>query len=164
METIKIMDTVALSSPHLFALLVSSDADKNYNVMGVSWFSFASLKPPKMLFCLGAKGYTGELIKQTKNFTLCLPTQAIKEKAMGCCKTSGRNTNKIDELGFELILPDGFDVPAVIGSKIAWALKLDHTTSAGDHTVYIADIISAAKFSEEKSLYAFEGYRQLKTL
>lgn len=63
-----------------------------------------------------------------------------------------------------MILPEGFDVSAVKGSKIAWALKLENTMQAGDHTVFLADIKGAASFSQEKSLYAFEGYRELKTL
>ncbi len=164
MEIIDIAKTLKLSSPHLFALLVSKDDSGKNNVMGVSWYSFASLKPPKMVLCLSDKGQTGKLIKQTQNFTLCLPTEQIKDEAFACCKSSGRDTDKIKELGLELIMPEGFEVPAVKGSKIAWTLKLDDTMQAGDHTVFLADIQSAAKFSDEKNLYAFEGYRELKTI
>lgn len=164
MKKIEIMETVALSSPHLFGLLVTRSEDGRRNVMGVSWFSFASLKPAKMVFCLGSKGYTGEVIGKTGVATLCLPTEQIEKKAMACCKSSGRDTDKIASLGLETILPEGFDVPAIVGSRIAWALKLDQTMQAGDHTVFLADITAAAQLSDEPSLYAFGGYSELKSV
>lgn len=164
MKQLQIKDSVKLSSPHLFGLLVSKDREDKLNVMGVSWFCFASLKPPKMILCLSNKGYTGELLKQNGLATLCLPTERIKEKALSCCRCSGRDVDKMSEFGLTTLLPEGFDVPAVEGSKIAWALKLEKTMTAGDHTVYQADITAAAVLCDEQSLYAFDGYKDLKTI
>lgn len=164
MKKLDIKDTIKLSSPHLFGLLVSKNEEDKLNIMGVSWFCFASLKPPKMILCLSNKGYTGELIKQNGLATLCLPTERIKEKALCCCRCSGRDVDKLSKFGLTTILPDEFDVPAIEGAKIAWALKLEKTMLAGDHTVYQADIVAAAMLSDEKSLYAFDGYRDLKTI
>ena len=161
---VKIQNTIKMSSPHLFALLVTQDSGGNTNVMGVSWYCFASLRPPKMVVCLGNKGYSGQLIKETDRFALCLPTEAIKDKAMACCKCSGRDTDKIREFALDLIMPEGFKVPAVKGSKLVWELSLTDTMPAGDHTVYLADIMRAAKLSDDKNLYAFDGYKELKTI
>jgi len=164
MEKINVMQTVNLSSPHLFGLLVTEDTDNKLNVMGVSWFSFASLKPPKMIFCLGQKGYTGEVIKETGKATLCLVTEEIKKEAFACCKSSGRDADKFNELDLEAVYAEGFEVPAVKGSKLAWALKTCDTMKAGDHDVFLADVTDAAVLSDKKALYAFEGYSELRVV
>jgi len=164
MQIIEIKETVSLSSPHLFGLLVSQGKDGKNNIMGVSWFSFASLKPPKMIMCLGKKGYTSQLIKETKNFTLCLPTEPIKEKALLCCSSTGRSVDKAAKFDIDLVLPQGFAVPVVKSSKIAWQLTLDDTIQSGDHNIIMADIVGAVKLSDDKSLYAFDGYKDLRTI
>jgi flavin reductase (DIM6/NTAB) family NADH-FMN oxidoreductase RutF len=163
MRNVDISSTLRLSSPHLFALLVTQDDDK-YNVMAVSWFCFASMKPPKLVVCLSNKGYSGELIKKNGKYTLCIPTEAIKEKAMGAGKCSGRTVDKASELGFEWVWPEGFEIPVPVGSRLAWSLTLCDKMNAGDHTVYLADIAAAAQISEDDGLYAFNGYRELHTI
>ena len=163
MKVIDIPRSLQYSLPHLFALLVTEDADKR-NVMAVSWFCFASMKPPKLLVCLSNKGYSGELIRKAGQFTLCVPTESIKDKAMEAGRSSGRTADKAARLGFEWVLPEGFKIPAVAGSRVAWSLALCDTMMAGDHTVYLADVNSAALVSEQESLYAFNGYRELRTL
>ncbi len=164
MDKIDIMNTVKLSSPHLFGLLVTQDDDSGLNVMGVSWFCFASLKPPMMLLCLSKKGYSGSVLEKTKKATLCLITEDIKQEALQCCRCSGRDTDKFEEFGINTVSIDGFSVPAVEESRIAWALELSDTMDAGDHIVYLTEIKDAAQLSEKDALYAFEGYRELRTI
>lgn len=164
MEKISIADTVSLSSPHLFALLVTQDIGKRLNVMGVSWFSFASLKPPQMVLSLSNRGYTGQLLRETGRFTISLPLTAAKGVALACCRCSGRETDKTEKFNIQTALPDNFTVPVVADSKIAWELKLAAEMPAGDHTVFLADIIEAVKISDSRNLYAIGGYKDLDTL
>ncbi len=163
MNIITIPQSLPYSLPHLFALLATEDADK-HNVMAVSWFCFASMKPPKLLVCLSNKGYSGELIRKSGRFTLCVPTESIKDKALEAGRCSGRTADKTALLDFEWVWPEGFAVPAVAGSRVAWSLTLCDTMAAGDHTVFLADINAAALVSEQDGLYAFNGYRELHAL
>lgn len=161
---ITVAQLVVQSSPHLFALLVSKGKDEKINIMGVSWFCFASLNPPLMLFSLGNKGHTGKLIRETGEFTVCLPTALIKSQAYMTCKSSGADTDKVRSSGLKLIPCEGFAVPPVEKSKLAWSLKLQNTMPAGDHTVYLAEIQRAVRFSDENQLYAFNGYKAIDTI
>ena len=160
MKNIDINTTLRLSSPHMFALLVTQDTDK-YNVMAVSWFCFASMKPPKLVVCLSNKGYSSELIRKNGKFTMCIPTEPIKDKAMRAGKCSGRTVDKASELGFEWVWPENFEIPIPAESKLAWSLTLCDTMEAGDHTVYLADINTAVLVSDQNALYAFNGYQEL---
>ena len=163
MKSIDIRSTLGLSAPHPFALLVTQGTDR-YNVMAVSWFCFASMKPPKLLVCLSNKGYSGELIRKAGRYTLCVPTESIRDKAMEAGRCSGRSMDKADKLGFEWIWPEDFEVPVPVGSRLAWSLALCDTMGAGDHTVYLADITAAALVSDRDALYAFDGYRELRAI
>ena len=164
MGKIDIMSTVKLSSPHLFGLLVTQGSDSRLNAMGVSWFSFASLKPPMLLLCLSKKGHSGSVLEKTKKATLCLVTEDTKQKAMECCRCSGRDTDKLIKFDIKTQSIEGFSVPAVEKSRVAWALELSDTMDAGDHVVYLTQIKDAAQLSEKDALYAFDGYKELRTI
>lgn len=52
-----------MSSPHTFALLVSKNIKGVVNVMGVSWWTFISNKPSKLMVSIGEKSYTNSNFK-----------------------------------------------------------------------------------------------------
>lgn len=162
-EKIDLRKSVELGSPHPYALLVTKH-DDIVNVMGISWYTFVSLKPGKIAFSISNKGYTNELIKQGASVSLCLPTQTINEKAFACGKKTGRNINKIEDIGIELLQYDGFEAPIIGGSLVAWSLKVYQNVEAGDHTLFIADIDSIVGAEVEAHLYAMGVYSRLEPI
>ena len=163
LKTITLGESVALSSPHPYGLLVSKLEDK-VNIMGVSWFTFVSLKPGKMAFSINHKSYTKELIGRGAKLTLCLPTKNISDQAFACGTKTGRIINKSAELGIELVEMEGFSAPVVAESTVAWGLEVSGTVEASDHTLYIADIKCITASGKQSHVYAFDGYKRLETV
>ncbi len=164
MREITMGESALLTSPHLFGALVTKDADGKVNVMGISWFTFVSLREGKMLFCTSGKGYTGRVITETGKATFCVVTPALSDKIMQCCRCTGANCDKIAQLGIELTEVPGFDTPVLAGAGVSWSLDLDTKVDAGDHGVYIMKAKKVVCDAEGPYVYAHEGYKRLDTI
>ncbi len=154
-------ESAQLTSPHLFGALLTKDSAGKVNVMGISWFTYVSLRDGKMLFCTSNKGYTGKVIRETEKATFCVITKELSDKLLQCCKCSGAVCDKVSELGIELVCEEGFDVPLLRGAGVSFAMTLDQAVDAGDHGVYIMDVLKVVCDEEGPYVYAYDGYKRL---
>ena len=151
-------------SPNPFALVTSTKEDGSTNAMALSWWCYASNNPPKVLICTSNKGYTGACIRRTGEFGLCFPTEEIKDGAFYCGTCSGRDMDKLATVGLET------EEPTVIGTKLlkhckaALECRLVGIASAGDHMIYIGEVVQTHLEENCNALYACNGYGQLSTV
>jgi len=162
MKQITVGESAYLSSPHLFAAIVTKGS--KINVMGVSWFTLVSMRDAKLLFCISSRGYTGGVINETKKASLCMVTEEIKDAVMDCCRVSGANTDKVDSIALKIQEIEGFGTPVLEGAGVCWDLELSESVAAGDHTVFIMDIKNAVQLNDAPHVMAFEGYKRLDTI
>jgi len=164
MKKISVSESQKISSPHPFGLVVSVDDKKTVNAMGVSWWTYVSSNPPLIAVCLSKRSHSNSNIKQSGEFTLCLPDESLKEKAWKCSTSSGRNVNKISEYNIEVVQSEQIDVPIIKDSVVAFECKVHETVEAGDHTIFIADVLEVYGDENKKQLYAVKGYADLATV
>jgi len=162
LKEITIKNAQVLSSPNPFALLVT-DAGTKTNAMAISWWTYVCNRPPMIAAALSKKGFSGELIEKNQAFTLCLVDEKLKDEAFRCGCCSGRNCDKLDELGLKTVaLEDGY--PGYIdGSAVVFCCKLQSVSDAGDHTLYIAEVTRILEAEEHgELLHSYNGYGLLK--
>jgi flavin reductase (DIM6/NTAB) family NADH-FMN oxidoreductase RutF len=164
MKKISVEQSTLLSSPHLFAMVVSKDTKGKYNVMGLSWWSFTAYDPGSMMVSISQQGYTNEILKKTGKLTLCLPLEQISREAFECCSCSGRDVDKFSRFGLELESVEGFAIPTLKKSSVSWSLKVSQAIDVADQTVFLLDILSVVSLNEGPHLLAFEGYQRLDTV
>ncbi|MEA5003432.1 MAG: flavin reductase [Christensenella sp.] len=161
MKELTLGASAKLTSPHLFAAIVTKDDAGRVNIMGASWITFASLRDAKMVFCISDSGYTGGIVESTKKASLCFVTEKIADKIFKCCTTSGRTTDKIEAFGIALSELEGFDVPVPDGTGVAFSLELDEVVGGCDHGIYVCSVKKAVQLSEEPVVMAFDGYSRV---
>ena len=164
MKEITMGQSAKLTSPHLFAAIVTKDAEGKVNIMGASWITFVSLRDSKLLFCISNSGHTGNIVKSTRQASLCFITDKAADKVFQCCTVSGKNVDKIKEFGISLVELDGFSVPVPEGTGVAFALALDEAVISGDHSVYLCSVTKAVQVEEEPVVMAFDGYSRIGTI
>ena len=164
MEQITISQAQKHTSPNPIALVCTQKPDGSSNLAAVSWWTYLSNKPPVLGFALSNKGYTGELLRQSKQVVLALPGTALAKEAFlcGCC--SGRDTNKAEKYAIALESVPGSPVLAPRHSKLVFACQLESTAPAGDHTVYICAIDNIYYRDSETQLFSWEGYADLRPI
>lgn len=161
MKDITVSQAQRMSAPCPFALLGTKAADGKENLMAVSWWTYLSNHPPMLGVCLSNKGYSGGVIRQRREFTLCLVGEELRDAALECGRCSGRDTDKIARLGIETVPAETVDAPLVKQSRVCLECRLHSAHEAGDHTFFIADIASIHGDDGIKQLFAFDGYGRL---
>jgi len=88
------LDIYRLLHPKMAFFLTSADKKGNPNVMTCAWATPVSEEPPLVVVCVAKESYTAELIKQTKEFVINIPTKKLLKALWVCGKTSGRDVDK----------------------------------------------------------------------
>jgi flavin reductase (DIM6/NTAB) family NADH-FMN oxidoreductase RutF len=163
-EEVTIGQALRLSSPHPFSLVVSINDENVLNVMAVSWWTHASSSPPLLLVCLSKKSYTNSNIRNSKEFTLCLPDESIREEAFRAGTTSGKKVDKFKILDFKTVPASQIKPEIIKQSHLAYECRTVKIFEAGDHDIFLAEILKIHHQEGKKHLYASDGYAKLITI
>lgn len=161
---VKISDIQKALSPNPFALVTSEKEDGSTNVMALSWWCYASNNPPTVLICTSSRGYTGECILRTGEFALCFPSEELKEAALRCGSRSGRVVDKATEFGLELESASVIRPKLVGHCRGALECRLQASYPAGDHRIYVGEVVQTHLDESLPALYAYNGYARLDTV
>lgn len=151
-------------SPNPFGLLTTLRPDGKTNIMAISWWTFVSNNPPSIAVCLSNRGFSGELIKNTSEFALNIVGEPLKESAFRCGTCSGRTIDKAEEFYIPLTDADIIGAKLVKDSKVSLECKFTGSYTVSDHTIYVGEIIETHYDSEQKQLFAYNGYGRLDTI
>ncbi len=149
------------TSPNPFALVSTKKPNGETNLAALSWWTYLSNHPATIGIALSRKGYSGELIEKNGEFGLNLADETLKEKAFLCGTCSGREINKPEKFGIELMDADTIDTKLVKANAGTMECKLESTVDVGDHRLYIARVAATHLEPETKPLFAMDGYKRL---
>ncbi|MBI5212393.1 MAG: flavin reductase family protein [Nitrospirae bacterium] len=90
-----------LLHPKMAFFLTSIAKDGNPNVMACAWATPVSEEPLIIIVCVEKSAYTAELIKETREFVINIPTKNLVKALLICGKTSGRNSDKFKKAGLK---------------------------------------------------------------
>ena len=148
-------------------ILLTTKADGKVNTMTIGWGTLGIqwAKPIFIAFVRESR-FTKEMLEKNPEFTVNVPLGAIDKNILGICGTkSGRDMDKIKELGLTLEEPEAISVPAIrelpLTLECKWIYKQDQdpgaiapendarfyakgTPNEGDyHTAYYGQIMAA---------------------
>lgn len=164
MVNINISQAQRMSAPCPFALLGTKSAEGTANFMAVSWWTYLSNHPPMLGVCLSNKGYSGGVIKEQKEFSLCLVGEQMRAAALECGRCSGRTVDKIQRFGIETMPASVIGAPLVSNSRVCFECRLTDALAVGDHTFFAAEIVAVHGDDTTPQLFAFDGYSRLGTI
>ncbi|HML69310.1 MAG TPA: flavin reductase family protein [Clostridia bacterium] len=152
------------TSPNPFALVSTLREDGTTNLMALSWWTYASNHPATVAVFISKKSYSGERIRETKEFVLNIVDESLQEAAFRCGTCSGRTENKAEKFGVELIDSLSMQTKLVKAHKVALECKVVNTIEVSDHILYLAEVVEAHCAPERKQLFCLNGYRELGTV
>jgi len=161
MNELTIQQAQKITSPNPFVLACSLREDGKTNVAAFSWWTYLSNRPPMVAFCAKSTGYTGECVARSKSFALCVVDDTMKEIAFQCGTASGRNMDKAEALGIEMIPCREDGLMAVKNSAVIFVCSLEQSIPAGDHTIHIGKVEKVLGDPDKKHLSAYNGYQYL---
>lgn len=120
--------------------VVTTRAGEKTNGMTAAWVSQVSLKPLLVMVAIAPSRYTHALITESGTFCLNVLTSEQAELGKRFGFKSGRQVDKFAGLD---CLTAGSGAPILPQAYAYLDLQLVHTFAAGDHTLFVGEVLAA---------------------
>lgn len=131
-----------LLHPKVVFLLTSTSKDGKHNVMACAWATPASEEPPRVIICVSKEHYTAELILQTQEFAINIPTKEMVKAIWICGSKSGRKIDKFREAKLKKFQASNISAPLIEGCAGFIECRVIQSIDAGECYAFLADVIS----------------------
>ncbi len=116
--------------------------ENGYNLITVAWAGIVCSAPPMVSISVRPERHSFNLIKQSGEFTVNVPTVAMAKKVDWCGVKSGRDFNKFKECNWTAVSGSKVKAPIVAECPLALECKVLQTLDLGAHTLFIAEIVA----------------------
>ncbi len=147
-----------LTSP-VPAVIVSCKSGETVNVFTVAWTGTLNTQPPVTYISVRPERYSYGLIKESGEFVINLTTEELARAADFCGVRSGKNTDKIEKMGLQMMPSSKVDVPLIAQSPVNIECRVRQIMPLGSHDMFIADIVAldiSEKYIDENGRLALE--------
>ncbi len=136
-------DIYHLLHPKIAFFVTSIDKSGRPNVMTCAWATPVSEEPSLVIVCIAKESYTAELIRQTREFAINIPTKGLLKALWICGKTSGRETDKFRKAGLKILDAKKVKPPVIKGCAGYIECRLWKTVDAGECYAFFGKVLSA---------------------
>ena len=138
-------------------VLVSCGTMENPNVMTAAWTGVLCSDPVLVYVSLRPSRYSHEIISQTKEFVINLPTAALAKQVDMCGVKSGRDVDKFEAMGLHAREVPGFPAPALNEAPAFLCCRVRQRLPLGSHDLFLCAIeevyVRDALFDADGSLH-----------
>jgi flavin reductase (DIM6/NTAB) family NADH-FMN oxidoreductase RutF len=132
-----------LLHPRLVVLVSCVDKEGKANVITLAWSMPVSINPPIVAISIAPKRYSHQLVEETKEFVVNIPTMDIVQETLFCGRRSGRSHDKFEETRLTT-MPAQMVKPPIIKECVAHLeCKLERQITVGDHTLFTGRVLTA---------------------
>lgn len=128
-------------SPLPPALISSGTLDKP-NVMTAAWTGIICSDPVITYVSLRPSRYTHELVSQSKEFVINLPTWKMAEVVDMVGVKSGRDVNKFEMTGLTAEKSSKLNAPQIAECPVSVECKVLEVRSFGTHDMFLAEVVA----------------------
>lgn len=129
-----------ITSP-LPPVLVSCGSLEAPNVLTVAWTGIICTQPPVTYISLRRERYSYDIIRQSGEFVINLPTAELVRVIDLCGVKSGRNTDKLALTGLKAAPSAAVSAPLIVQSPVNIECRVREVIPFGTHDMFIADIV-----------------------
>ncbi|MCF8228212.1 MAG: flavin reductase family protein [Bacteroidales bacterium] len=122
------------------ALVVAGNMERS-NIITIAWINMLTGLPPTLGVSIGSKGYSAELIKKNKDFSVNLASVEIMREADFCGITSGEEVDKFSATGLTKIPSDKIHSPIIQECPVNIECKLVETRMTGRTHQLVGEIL-----------------------
>lgn len=128
--------------------LVSCGTPEHPNVLTIAWTGIVNTIPPMTYISVRPERYSYDLIKNSGEFVINLPTAELIPAIDFCGVKSGRNLDKIAACGLHTEPGETVQAPLVLESPVHLECKVRQVLPLGSHDMFLADI-TAVRVDED---------------
>lgn len=125
-------------------VLVTCGTPEHPNILTVAWTGICCTHPPMTYISVRPTRFSYDIIKESGEFAINLPTTALVRAVDFCGVRSGRNTDKIAKCGLHLLPAEHGSAPILAESPVSLSCRVTQILPLGSHDMFLAEIIGTA--------------------
>ena len=129
-------------SPRLTVLVTCAREEGRPNIITLSWTMPTSIHPPMVAISIGKERYSHDMIKESGEFVINVPTKDIESEVWVCGTASGREVDKFKETNLTAEKPKKVNAPCIRECPINIECKVTGSIESGDHTIFIGKVVA----------------------
>lgn len=144
--------------------IISVSTGTTENIATMAWVSPVSFDPALLMVGISPKRFSHDLVLEAREFALLVLSDTQKELSTLAGTRSGRKENKWELEAFRKIRkqPKIIASPLLAGCRAVYECKLQDHFPAGDHTLFVGEIVRAEIDWEKQPLLLFNrNYHKL---
>lgn len=131
----------ALLAPLPPAIVTCGTLDKP-NALTVGWTGILNTHPPKTYVSIRPSRHSYNLIKESGEFVINLPTKDLVRAADFCGVRSGKDTDKFAVCGITAESSTEISAPSLAESPLSLECRVTEVIPLGTHDMFMADIVA----------------------
>jgi len=131
-----------LLEPGPVVMVTTSHAGKP-NIMTMSWHMMIDFEPPLVACVISDQNYSFNILKETKECVINIPTVELAPKVVGVGNTSGAKTDKFKKFNFSQEAASLVKVPMLAECYANLECKVVDAKMAAKYNIFILEIINA---------------------
>jgi len=132
-----------LLHPRHTVLVSCIDRTGKANIITLAWTMPTSIDPPLVVISIGPKRYSHQIIEETGEFVVNVPTMKIVRQTLYCGRISGTEVDKFKEKRLTPLPAKKVKPPIVKECVAHLECKLVHKIPTGDHTLFVGEVLAA---------------------
>ena len=149
-KQVEYSDAIKTKYPEQVVIAIAKDRQGKANPVTLGWTMIVSGSPPMMAIAVAKKHYSIEAITHSECFTIAFPSSDMADAALFFGSRSGRNTDKFAEFDCETEPAKEIDSVLLADAVANFECTLESQVHAGDHIVFIGQIVSSHMNTEPK--------------
>ncbi|MFW6040624.1 MAG: flavin reductase family protein [Thermoplasmatota archaeon] len=134
--------------PHFPTVLVGTGDKNKTNLITVAMVHVFSFDPPLIGVGISPKRYSFNLIQESMEFTINVPSADQVEKIMSCGKVSGREIDKFEKFNLTKEESKEISVPCIEEFPLNIECRLIQQIETGDHHWFIGEVVGGKKSTD----------------
>jgi len=121
--------------------LVLGGSGENVDLMAVAWIGVAGRTPPTLAMALRQSRRTLELMRETGEFTVNLPSTQLVKQVDYCGMVSGRTTDKIADTGLTLAPSRVVATPIIVECPYNMECRIVQEIPMGEYSLVLGEVL-----------------------
>lgn len=123
-------------------VLVSCGSPEAPNLFTVAWAGTICTQPPRLSISVRPSRHSYGLIRQSGEFVVNLPTEALARAVDWCGVKSGRDLDKFAALRLTAAPASAVGCPLLAESPVNLECRVFQTIPLGSHELFLADVVA----------------------
>jgi len=124
-------------------VLVTTSSKGLSNIMTMSWHMMMDFEPPIVGCVISNRNYTFDILKETKECVINIPTVELVEKVVGCGNTSGRTVDKFKVFGLTEVSASCVKAPLIGECYANLECKVVDGNMVSKYNLFILEVLKA---------------------